>query len=89
MSDEDKKSEKTALPDRLSMDPRSPYFDQDVLMKGIGIRFNGKEKTNIHEYCVSEGWVKMAMGKSLDRNGQPMTITQKGTVEPYVESEEQ
>ena len=74
------------LPDRLSLDPRSPYFDADLLERGIGIRFNGQEKTNVQEYCVSEGWIKMAVGRSRDRFGNPMTITLKGEVEPYVEA---
>jgi hypothetical protein len=73
------------LPDRLSLDPRSPYFDQETLERGVGIRFNGKEKTNVEEYCVSEGWIKVAAGRSLDRYGKPMTITLKGEVEPYFE----
>ena len=73
------------LPDRLSLDPRSPYFDSDVLEKGIGIRFNGQEKTNVHEYCISEGWIRIAAGRSRDRFGNPMTIKLNGTVEPYVE----
>lgn len=73
------------LPDRLSLDPRSPHFDSDILEKGIGIRFNGQEKTNVQEYCISEGWIKVAAGRSRDRYGNPMTITLKGKVEPYVE----
>lgn len=73
------------LPDRLSLDPRSAHFDQDVLERGVGIRFNGQEKTNVEEYCVSEGWIKVAAGRSRDRFGNPMTITLKGTVEPYFE----
>ena len=81
MSDDDKPE----LPDRLSLDPRSPYFDSDVLEKGIGIRFNGQEKTNVQEYCISEGWIKIPAGRSRDRYGNPMTITLKGKVEPYVE----
>ena len=72
------------LPDRLSIDPRSPYFDQALLAKGVGIRFNGQEKTNVEEYCVSEGWIRVAAGKSLDRHGNPLLITLKGTVEPYL-----
>jgi hypothetical protein len=75
----------TPLPDRLSLDPRSPYFDSDILEQGIGIRFNGQEKTNVQEYCVSEGWIKVAAGRSRDRYGNPMTITLKGEVEPYIE----
>lgn len=77
--------DQTELPDRLSLDPRSPYFDSDILEKGVGIRFNGQEKTNVQEYCVSEGWIKMAVGRSRDRYGNPMTITLKGKVEPYIE----
>lgn len=77
--------DKTPLPDRLSLDPRSPYFDAELLEKGIGIRFNGQEKTNVQEYCISEGWIKVPAGRSRDRYGNPMTITLKGTVEPYVE----
>ena len=77
--------DQTSLPDRLSLDPRSPYFDSDVLEKGIGIRFNGQEKTNVQEYCISEGWIKVPAGRSRDRFGNPMTITLKGEVEPYVE----
>jgi hypothetical protein len=75
------------LPDRLSLDPRSPHFDSDVLEKGIGIRFNGQEKTNVQEYCVSEGWIRIAAGRSRDRYGNPMTILLKGNVEPYVGDE--
>ena len=81
-------TEKTDLPDRLSLDPRSPHFDQSVLEKGVGIRFKGEEKTNVEEYCVSEGWIKVAAGRSLDRYGRPMMLTLKGTVEPYIEGDE-
>lgn len=76
----------TELPDRLSLDPRSPYFDQEVLSRGVGIRFNGQEKTNVEEYCVSEGWIRVAAGRSRDRYGNPMTIKLKGAVEPYFEN---
>jgi hypothetical protein len=75
------------LPDRLSADPRSPHFDGDLLARGIGIRFNGKEKTNVEEYCVSEGWIRVAAGSAKTRSGEPMTIKLKGTVEPYVKEE--
>ena len=71
------------LPDRLSTDPRSPHYDAAILERGIGIRFNGVEKTNVEEYCVSEGWVRLPVGKSLDRRGQPMTMKVKGEVVPY------
>ncbi len=75
------------LPDRLSLDPRSPWFDQPILERGVGIRFNGQEKTNVEEYCVSEGWIKVAAGRSRDRYGNPMTLTLKGKVEPYLKDE--
>ena len=74
------------MPDRLSLDPRSPFFDQEVLGRGVGIRFNGAEKTNVEEYCVSEGWIRVAAGRSRDRFGNPMTIKLKGTVEPYIDA---
>ncbi len=70
-------------PDRLSLDPRSPFHDTALLARGVGIRFNGQEKTTVEEYCVSEGWIRVAAGKSLDRRGNPMTLKLKGTVEPY------
>lgn len=72
-------------PDRLSLDPRSQYFDEALLGRGVGIRFNGKEKTSVVEYCISEGWIRVAAGRSLDRYGQPMTVKLNGTVEPYFE----
>ena len=70
-------------PDRLSTDPASPFYNEELLARGIGIRFKGVEKTNVEEYCVSEGWIRVAAGKSLDRYGRPMTITLKGEVEPF------
>ena len=78
---------KTQLPDRLSLNPDSPYFDAEVLGKGIGIKFKGEEKTNVEEYCISEGWIRVAVGKSRDRHGNPMTIKLKGDVEPYIDGE--
>ena len=74
------------LPDRLSNDPRSPYHNAELLERGIGIRFNGVERTNVEEYCVSEGWVRVIAGKALDRRGQPMTMKLKG--KPRAEVEE-
>ena len=71
-------------PDRLSVDPRSPFYNEEALSRDVGIRFKGVEKTNVEEYCVSEGWVKVAAGNAKDRFGRPMTITLKGPVEPYV-----
>lgn len=70
-------------PDRLSTNPKSPHFDADTLRRGVGIRFKGVERTNVEEYCVSEGWVRLAVGSSRDRFGNPMTIKQQGEVVPY------
>ncbi|USI73142.1 DUF3297 family protein [Sphingomonas morindae] len=72
-------------PDRLSVNPRSPYHDAEALARGVGIRLNGVEKTTVEEYCVSEGWVRVAAGRSLDRKGNPMTLKLQGKVEPYFE----
>jgi Protein of unknown function (DUF3297) len=85
MSETEKTEARKPLPDRLSLDPRSPWFDEEVLKRGVGIRFNGQEKTNVQEYCVSEGWIRVPAGRSLDRYGNPMTLMLKGKVEPYVE----
>ena len=71
------------MPDRLSTNPKSPFYDETLLESGVGIRFNGVEKNNVEEYCVSEGWVRVAAGNSRDRFGNPLTIKLKGTVEPY------
>ncbi|PZU74511.1 MAG: DUF3297 domain-containing protein [Brevundimonas sp.] len=70
-------------PDRLSVDPTSPYHDADVLQRGVGIRFKGEEKTNVEEYCVSEGWVRLALGNRVDRKGKALTVKLQGPVEPY------
>jgi len=75
------------LPDRLSIDPTSPYFNEELITKGIGIRFNGIEKTNVEEYCVSEGWISVSAGKSRDRHGRPLKMKLKGTVEAYIKNE--
>lgn len=80
--------QKKPLPDRLSLNPRSEHFDEEVLSQGVGIRFNGNEKTNVIEYSVSEGWIRVPAGRSLDRYGQPMTIMLKGEVEPYYEADD-
>ena len=77
--------EKKPLPDHLSLDPRSPHFDEEVLRHGVGIRFNGVEKTNVEEYSISEGWIRVAAGRSRDRHGNPMTLKLKGEVEPFYE----
>lgn len=72
-------------PDRLSIHPWSKDYDPDVLGRGIAIRFKGEQRTNIEEYCISEGWVKVQAGKSLDRKGRPMLLTLKGPVEAWYE----
>ena len=77
----------TTLPDRLAINPKSPHFDEALLARGIGIRFNGVEKTNVEEYCVSEGWVRVAVGKTVARDGSPMTMKLQGVVEPYLRDE--
>jgi hypothetical protein len=75
-----------APPDRLSVDPASPYYDEAILQRGVGVRFKGVEKTNVEEYCVSEGWVRLVAGQARDRKGRPMTIKLSGVVEPYFQS---
>ena len=71
------------LPDRLSVQPRSPHYNAAVFEHDIGIRLNGKERFDVEEYCISEGWVKVPAGKAVDRRGQPLLMTMKGTVEAY------
>lgn len=73
-------------PDRLCVDPDSPWHDADVLARGVGVRFKGAEKTNVEEYCISEGWVRLAVGKTVDRRGKAMTMLLKGPVEAWFES---
>ena len=70
-------------PDRLATNPSSPFYDADLLQRGIGVRFKGVEKNNVDEYCVSENWVRLAVGTTTDRHGNAMTIKLQGTVEPY------
>ena len=72
------------MPDRLSVNPKSPFYNAELLEKGVGVRFNGVDKTNVEEYCVSEGWVRLAVGKTLDRKGNAMTVKYNGRVEPYL-----
>ena len=71
------------LPDRLSADPKSPFHDADAFARDIGIRLNDKERNDVEEYCISEGWVRVPVGKTRDRRGQPLTIKLKGKVEAY------
>jgi Protein of unknown function (DUF3297) len=70
-------------PDRLSLDPRSPHFDGDTLRRGVGIRFRGRDRHDVEEYSVSEGWIRVQAGKTMDRHGRPLTIRLTGEVEPY------
>ena len=75
-------------PDRLSLNPKSPHFKPDLLQRGVRIRFKGKERSDVEEYCISEGWIRVAAGRSLDRYGQPMTVKLKGEVEPFYRDSE-
>jgi hypothetical protein len=74
-------------PDRLSVDPTSPHYDEAALARGVGVRFKGQEKTNVDEYCVSEGWVRVVAGTAKDRRGQALTLKLQGAVEPYFRDE--
>ena len=71
------------LPDRLSIDPRSPHHIASMFEREVGIRLNGKEHSNVEEYCISEGWVKVPAGRTLDRKGQPLLIKLRGKVEAF------
>ncbi|MDF2493319.1 DUF3297 family protein [Sphingomonas sp.] len=73
-------------PDHLSIDPSSPYFDQPTLERGIGIRFKGVERNDVEEYSISEGWIRVALGKKVDRHGRPLTIKLTGLVEAYFQT---
>ncbi|MBL0028873.1 MAG: DUF3297 family protein [Rhodanobacteraceae bacterium] len=70
-------------PDRLSVNPRSPFYNEATLARGIGIRFKGVERTDVEEYCISEGWIRVAAGRALDRRGNPITFKHSGPVEPF------
>ena len=72
-------------PDRLAINPKSPYFDGDKLRRGVGIRFKGTVRTNVEEYCISEGWVRVQAGKTMDRHGNPLTLRLSGPVEAWYE----
>ncbi len=76
------------LPDRLSNDPKSPYYNEKLLERDIGVRFKGAEKTNVAEYCISEGWIRVEAGKTKDRHGNPLTIKLTGPVEVYFKDAE-
>jgi Protein of unknown function (DUF3297) len=79
----EKKGKSDTPPDRLSNDPGSPYFDDNALKRDVGIRFKGVEKSNVSEYCVSESWIRVEVGKTKDRYGNPLTIKLTGPVEAY------
>ena len=72
------------FPDRLSTDPKSPHHKVEFLQRDVGIRLNGQERHDVEEYCISEGWVRVPVGKTRDRRGNPLTIKLKGKVEPYL-----
>ncbi|MEK8086941.1 DUF3297 family protein [Aquabacterium sp. A3] len=76
-------TQRPELPDHLSIDPRSPHYNAAVFQHDIGIRFNDQERQDVEEYCVSEGWIKVAAGRTLDRKGRPMMIKLKGKVEAF------
>lgn len=73
----------SALPDRLSVDPRSPHHVAAAFERDVCIRFNGKERFDVEEYCISEGWIKVPVGRTVDRKGRPLTVKLKGTVEAF------
>ena len=70
-------------PDRLSNNPKSPHFDVDALRRGVGIRFKGREREDVEEYCASEGWIRVAAGKAVDRHGAPVTVKLNGEIETW------
>jgi hypothetical protein len=76
-------SPRPELPDQLSIDPRSPHYNEAVFQHGIGIRFNDKERFDVEAYCISEAWIKVPAGKALDRKGRPLTIKLKGKVDAF------
>jgi hypothetical protein len=75
-------------PDRLATNPKNPHYNAALLERGVGIRFNGVEKTNVDEYCVSEGWIRVTVGTTVNRAGLPLTIKLNGKVEPYFRDEQ-
>lgn len=76
-------TEKTSPPDRLSNNPSSPHFDYEAMQRGVGVRFKERERSDIEEYCVGEGWVRVAAGRAVDRNGLPVTVKLSGPVEVW------
>lgn len=80
------KPETAALPDRLCVDASSPFYNAEILTKGVGVKINGVEKTNVEEYCISEGWVRVPASKARDRRGNPLTLKIKGDVEVWLKA---
>jgi hypothetical protein len=76
-------TDKPTLPDRLSVDPKSPHHVAAIFEHDIGIRFNGKERFDVEEYCITEGWIRVPVGKTVDRKGKPITVKLKGVVESF------
>ena len=76
-------TQRPPLPDHLSIDPRSPHHVAAVFEHDVGIKFNDKERMDVDEDCISEGWIKVSSAKSLDRRGNPMLIKLKGKVEAF------
>lgn len=72
-------------PDRLSTNPDNPHYDEALLARGVGIRFKGAERHDVEEYCLSEGWIRVALGKKVDRRGRPLTVKLAGEVEAWIE----
>ena len=87
MTDEAMAPSADTPPDRLSNHPKSPFYNEAALERGVGIKFKGEEKTNVAEYCVSENWVRLTIGNKVDRTGAPMTIKVTGEVVPYWRAE--
>ena len=85
MTEETKAAGADTPPDHLSINPMSPYFDGDLLSRGVGIRFKGEIRTTVEEYCISEGWIKVQAGKARDRKGNPLLIKLSGPVEAWFE----
>lgn len=74
------------VPDRLSTNPDSPHFDEELLRRGVGIRFKGVERRDVEEYSISEGWIRVALGKKVDRHGRPLTLKLSGEVEAWIQN---
>jgi Protein of unknown function (DUF3297) len=74
------------IPDRLSIDPSSAWFNADCLKRGVGVRFKERERRDVEEYCISEGWIRVQTGKTMDRHGKPLTIKLSGVVEVWFET---